>query len=37
LNEAIGEKDEEDAEVDVASLTRLQVQLPLRGFMFIKF
>lgn len=27
LNEAIGEKDEEDAEVDVASLTRLQVNL----------
>jgi hypothetical protein len=25
LNEAIGEKDEEDADVDVASLTRLQV------------
>jgi hypothetical protein len=30
LNEAIGEKDEEDAEVDVASLTRLQVMLSLR-------
>jgi hypothetical protein len=27
LNEAIGEKDEEDADVDVASLTRLQVSL----------
>jgi hypothetical protein len=27
LNEAIGEKDEEDADVDVASLTRLQVRL----------
>ena len=27
LNEAIGEKDEEDAEVDVESLTRLQVNL----------
>ena len=30
LNEAIGEKDEEDAEVDVASLTRLQVMLSSR-------
>jgi hypothetical protein len=29
LNEAIGEKDEEDADVDVASLTRLQARTPL--------
>jgi hypothetical protein len=29
LNEAIGEKDEEDADVDVASLTRLQARPPL--------
>jgi hypothetical protein len=31
LNEAIGEKDEEDADVDVASLTRLQVTPPFTG------
>jgi hypothetical protein len=32
LNEAIGEKDEEDADIDVASLTRLQVKAVIAVF-----